>query len=508
MPACSCRCSRIPSRRAGASASCRRSAGARRVDDGRGLLVRAAAAAQRDGRRPELAVLGAERDGDRSDLHRAGGGARDRGARRRGACSTPASARSSRRRGAQRRSTTVASARSRRRRSAPPSPISSSTSGSRERRARAAAAAFPGALALVARRLHALSRAARAGRRPRVDASGTRRSAIAIPRRCGPRARSSPARSSSTAYLQWLAAEQWERGARRRPRSASSAIFRSWSAATAPTSGRGRKSSAWTPRSARRPTRFRETGQDWGFPAYRWDRIAAGGFQWLAARARRNAELYDAYRVDHLVGFFRTYVREARRARAVRARRRARATRQGERVLEVLSAPGARLIAEDLGVIPTFVRETLDAPRHSRLQGAALGARMGRATASRSRTRPPIRDASVATSGTHDTETRRSGGTRRRPTSAAPSPRSWARRAGAIPARRSTAACATRSSTSFSCPASDIALVPIHDVFGWRERINTPALVERRQLDLASAVAGRRAAEPSDRRRAPPTCAS
>ena len=59
------------------------------------------------------------------------------------------------------------------------------------------------------------------------------------------------------------------------------------------------------------PDAFSETGQDWGFPAYRWDRLAAGGFQWLAARARRNAELYDAYRVDHLVGFFRTYVREA-----------------------------------------------------------------------------------------------------------------------------------------------------------------------------------------------------
>ena len=30
------------------------------------------------------------------------------------------------------------------------------------------------------------------------------------------------------------------------------------------------------------PDAFSETGQDWGFPAYRWERIAAGGFQWLA----------------------------------------------------------------------------------------------------------------------------------------------------------------------------------------------------------------------------------
>jgi len=75
------------------------------------------------------------------------------------------------------------------------------------------------------------------------------------------------------------------------------------------------------------PDAFSETGQDWGFPAYRWRDIAAGGFRWLAQRARRNAALYDGYRVDHLVGFFRTYVRENARG-----------------------------------------------PRHSRLQGAAVGA--------------------------------------------------------------------------------------------------------------------------------------
>ena len=61
------------------------------------------------------------------------------------------------------------------------------------------------------------------------------------------------------------------------------------------------------------PDAFSETGQDWGFPAYRWDAIAAGGYAVArATRARRSAELYDGYRVDHLVGFFRTYVaREA-----------------------------------------------------------------------------------------------------------------------------------------------------------------------------------------------------
>ena len=139
--------------------------------------------------------------------------------------------------------------------------------------------------------------------------------------------------------------------ARRRPvgprrgkpaRSACSATSRSWSAATAPTSGRGSRTSASTPRSARLPTRFPRRDRTGVSRRIAGTAIAAGGFRWLAARARRSAELYDGYRVDHLVGFFRTYVRETngeaafvppdepdqmapRRARAQRAQRHRRA---------------------------------------------------------------------------------------------------------------------------------------------------------------------------------------
>ena len=44
-------------------------------------------------------------------------------------------------------------------------------------------------------------------------------------------------------------------------------------------------------------------------PLSRWDVMAADGFRWLRERARRNADLYDGFRVDHLVGFYRTYGR-------------------------------------------------------------------------------------------------------------------------------------------------------------------------------------------------------
>ena len=57
------------------------------------------------------------------------------------------------------------------------------------------------------------------------------------------------------------------------------------------------------------PDAFSETGQDWKLPVYKWDVIAAGGFAWLHQRARRNAALFGGYRVDHLVGFYRTFSR-------------------------------------------------------------------------------------------------------------------------------------------------------------------------------------------------------
>src|SRR6266851_1331715 len=57
------------------------------------------------------------------------------------------------------------------------------------------------------------------------------------------------------------------------------------------------------------PDAFSATGQEWGMPLYRWDVIAADDFRWLRERGRRSADLYDGYRVDHLVGFYRTYGR-------------------------------------------------------------------------------------------------------------------------------------------------------------------------------------------------------
>jgi 4-alpha-glucanotransferase len=57
------------------------------------------------------------------------------------------------------------------------------------------------------------------------------------------------------------------------------------------------------------PDAFAPTGQDWGLPAYDWERMQETGFPWLQRRAARAGALYDLFRVDHVIGFYRTWTR-------------------------------------------------------------------------------------------------------------------------------------------------------------------------------------------------------
>ncbi|MGH9411396.1 MAG: 4-alpha-glucanotransferase, partial [Vicinamibacterales bacterium] len=271
-------------------------------------------------------------------------------------------------------------------------------------------------------------------------------------------------------YLQWLAAEQW-RDARA---SCGIGVFGDF-----PFMVSGDSADVWSRQADFRldasvgapPDAFSETGQDWGLPVYRWSDIESGGYEWLAARVRRSADLFDGYRVDHLVGFFRTYVREqdgrAGFVPAVESEQIA----QGERLLRLFRSTGARVIAEDLGVIPNFVRATLagmEIAGYKVLRWEREWDEPGR----------PFRDpraypaCAVATTGTHDTETLAEW---------------WD--AAPIDERRALAAVASLRDTSLDPDApfsgrardtilaaliassADLVLLPIQDVFGWRDRI-------------------------------------
>ena len=55
------------------------------------------------------------------------------------------------------------------------------------------------------------------------------------------------------------------------------------------------------------PDAFAEDGQNWGFPTYNWDEMLSDGCRWWVRRFRKMAEYFDAYRIDHVLGFFRIW---------------------------------------------------------------------------------------------------------------------------------------------------------------------------------------------------------
>lgn len=55
------------------------------------------------------------------------------------------------------------------------------------------------------------------------------------------------------------------------------------------------------------PDDFSVEGQNWGFPTYNWNEIAKDDYAWWKARFRKMAEYFDAYRIDHILGFFRIW---------------------------------------------------------------------------------------------------------------------------------------------------------------------------------------------------------
>jgi len=229
------------------------------------------------------------------------------------------------------------------------------------------------------------------------------------------------------------------------------------------------------------PDAFSADGQDWGMPLYRWDVMALEDFRWLRERARRSADLFHGYRVDHLVGFFRTYGKPRgggdgfftppdESSQLV----------LGERLLDLFRGAGAEIIAEDLGTVPDFVRASL-----ARL--GVPGYRVFRWERHWHTPGQPFRDpseyprVSVAASGTHDTEPvaiwwETAPEEERRKVAELPLIQQLARGNDIVHAPYDTVVRDLLVEALFAS-GSDLVLLPIQDVFGWRDRINQPATV-------------------------------
>jgi 4-alpha-glucanotransferase len=284
-------------------------------------------------------------------------------------------------------------------------------------------------------------------------------------------------------YLQWLAELQWQ-SARASARASGVAIF-----GDLPFMVDGDSADVW----ARQhqfdfdvtvgvpPDAFSATGQDWGMPSYRWDAMAADDFQWLRDRARRSADLYDGYRVDHLVGFYRTFARPRNGGAPFFApATEQEQVRQGEKILGIFEEPGTAIIAEDLGTVPNYVRASLarrNIPGYRVLRWERYWLVGGQ----------PFRDpadypeVSVATSGTHDTE----------PLAIwwEQAPEAERQAISDVPTIRRLANGASLAGAPFGAIVRDalieslfasgslVTLNVIQDVFGWRDRINEPSTV-------------------------------
>ena len=284
-------------------------------------------------------------------------------------------------------------------------------------------------------------------------------------------------------YLQWLAGTQWQQ-ARLHARAHGVSLF-----GDLPFMVDADSADVWVRQHqfhldmsvGAPPDAFSATGQDWGMPVYQWSALAAEDYRWLRERARRSADLFDGYRVDHLVGFYRTYGRVKNGGDGFFTPADEPAQRAlGETLLELFRNAGAEIIAEDLGTVPDFVRASL-----TRL--GIPGYRVFRWERYWHADGQPFRDPSdypqlsVAASGTHDTEPVASWWDA--------APESERRKVSELASVERLSAGADLAHRPFDATIRDILLetlfastsdvlsLPVQDAFGWRDRINEPATV-------------------------------
>jgi 4-alpha-glucanotransferase len=104
------------------------------------------------------------------------------------------------------------------------------------------------------------------------------------------------------------------------------------------------------------PDYFSADGQLWGNPLYAWAKHEADGFAWWCARLKASFDLYDVVRIDHFRGF-ESYWRVP--LPAENARKGEWVPAPGHALFRAFqqAVPGAKIIAEDLGVLTDAVNE-------------------------------------------------------------------------------------------------------------------------------------------------------
>jgi 4-alpha-glucanotransferase len=210
-------------------------------------------------------------------------------------------------------------------------------------------------------------------------------------------------------------------------------------------------------------------GQDWGLPAYDWSMMARDRFSWIRERSMRTGALYSLCRIDHVMGFYRTFFRSADgRAKGFLPPDESEQVQQGETLMRLMGQ-WAEIVAEDLGYVPTYLRpslERLGIPGYKVLRWEKDGDEY----------RDPSTwpETSVSTSSTHDTETAADWFDE-----LTPEQREQLRKVPGLDALGETFDDRARDlllKVIYEAPSA-LALVTFQDAMGTRDRINLPGTV-------------------------------
>ena len=228
------------------------------------------------------------------------------------------------------------------------------------------------------------------------------------------------------------------------------------------------------------PDDFNRMGQRWGLPLPNWDRMRGNGFRMLRTRVRHASSLYDLIRVDHVVGLYRTFnFGDDPEAHGIFTPADEHQQRiQGEEIMGTIKeeAGAAEIIAEDLGTVPPWVRESLThlgVPGYKVMQWERNWG--GHEETFLSPASYP--ELSLATTGTHDTESLTTWWREQQ----VPEREKLVRALG-IADKVNPRAMLNESALDailealYAAP-SRLVIIPIQDLFGWSARINRPGTV-------------------------------
>ena len=286
-------------------------------------------------------------------------------------------------------------------------------------------------------------------------------------------------------YLQWIAHEQWLQARQQSPGLRVSGDFPFGVAADSADVWANQDLFSFDGSVGAPPDAFSEDGQNWQLPVYRWDVMRDARLR--VVRRPRPAGVGPVRSRSASITWWACSDRGSSRATAVAPHfeptdERAQIA-QGEAVLRTIISGGAGVIAEDLGTIPDFVRDTLGElglPGYRVMRWERYWDEPGQ---------PFIHPAeyprlSVATTGTHDTETLaawwQGAGEPERQAALGVAATAWRDAAvrRSAPEMHCRRRCAMRCSRRSSPRGSDLLTLPIQDVFGWPDRINVPALID------------------------------